>query len=612
MIGEVSTKEEGMTTTLRGNIGEILEGYARTQPSAPALMAPGDRALNYAALAEQIHYVRKQLNEWRIGQGDIVAAVVVSRPAFALACLTFCCSTTFGPLSPNLTVDAYLGVLRRLRPRVVVLECAQNHPVRQAIGALGVTVIELRIEPNEPAGSFTLGKMQDAAATGMPYRCDRQWAFVLMTSGTTGSGKIVPLSHEVVIRNADALGGCLTLKPADVSSHLMPMHSPHGLRVALLTPILRGSSVAVLTESDTSGFFRTLLAYGVTWVSASFTLIKDLGERASEFRDVARHHRLRFVRCGSGTLTPEEIDKIENHLRCPVVAGYSASECGTITHDGLPPFVRKRGAVGLPLFNEVMVCGQDGTPGLPGKLGEILVRGPSVFDGYFDDPIVTAEAFREGWYRTGDLGEFDNDGYLYIRGRIKEVINRGGETVLPAEIDAAIQSIPGVGEAAAFAVPHSRLGDELVAAVVRSSGSEIDAAHIRSALLRKVGRRAVPRQIYFLDRLPRTDAGKIKRQQLAQEFGPLKSSDSVTPRTAVTPLQVALESMWRTLLSTDRMDVNDDFFLLGGDSLLGARLLTQVKEVFGAELAIETLFTEASTVAGMASEIEKLRSSRPI
>ena len=229
------------------------------------------------------------------------------------------------------------------------------------------------------------------------------------------------------------------------------------------------------------------------------------------------------------------------------------TEAYSITHDPLPPRMRKRGSVGVPLCNQVAIMSEAGAICATGDVGEIVVRGPMVFDGYFDDAQATAAAFVDGWFRTGDLGRFDEDGYLYLVGRIKDLINRGGEKISPVEIDAAIEAIPGVRAAATFAIPHPSLGEEVAAAVVRDDDVAIEASDIIDQVRRRMGPKRVPRQIYFVDELPRTESGKVRRSELPRllgldQLGAAASSESpVEVRASLSPLKAKLVQLWSSV-----------------------------------------------------------------
>jgi oxalate---CoA ligase len=274
-------------------------------------------------------------------------------------------------------------------------------------------------------------------------------------------------------------------------------------------------------------------------------------------------------------------------LGAPLLVALTSTESSAIAVSPLPPRERRRGSVGLPMVNEVRIRGDDGRFCPSGEIGEIVVQGPLVFDGYLDDPDLNAVSFTDGWLRTGDLGWLDADGYLFLSGRAKDIINRGGEKISPVEIDAAIQSVDGVRAAAAFGIPHPTLGEELVAAVVREPGANITESDVIERVRQQMGIARLPRCIWFVDELPRTDTGKIRRPELARRFAaeaPLTGGERTSAPLARSPTEAALCGLWSSVLDGRIVRSSDDFFLAGGDSLRGARLLTSVKAVFGVEL----------------------------
>ncbi|MGZ8267404.1 MAG: amino acid adenylation domain-containing protein, partial [Burkholderiales bacterium] len=596
------------------DITEALETLASGQPTAPALHVPGRRTLSYADLGAQIRYVRRQVGGWGVVRGDLIAGVIPPRPEMALACATFPAVATFAPLSPALTSDSYAELLTRLRPKVVILPDEIDHPIRTAARRCGVAEVDLRTDASAPAGMFTveLARQQESLSRAAPSR--RDWAYVIATSGTTGRPKLVPRSHRQLALHAESLGELCRLGADDVGCHLLRMQHTHGIDAALMIPLLRGSSVVCLPEFDIEGFFTALDEYRVSWLTAVFTVYREILRRAPDFREAVARNSLRFMRVTSGLLEPDEADRIEHTFGTPLLAGYGMTEVRMIAHEPLAPRARKRRSAGVPVCSEVAVVSKAGAICSTGEVGEVVVRGPAVFDGYFDDEKATAAAFVDGWFRTGDLGRFDEDGYLYLVGRIKDLINRGGEKIAPAEIDAAIAPIPGIREVATFAIPHQSLGEEIAAAVVVDGTVAIHASDIIEQVRQRLGPKRVPRHIYFVDRLPRTDSGKVRRSELPQlvererlDARSAGGSHIEEPGVVASAMEAALAGIWASVLKAKKVGRADDFFMLGGDSLSGARLLANIKSLFGVDLPLASLFDRAATVAGMARMIEEAR-----
>jgi acyl-CoA synthetase (AMP-forming)/AMP-acid ligase II/acyl carrier protein len=599
---------------LTTNFTEVLEARARLYPQAPALHFLEAPSLTYADLGAQIAEVRERLSAWDIRPGDVVAGFGPTRAQMALACATLPASCVFAPLSAALTREGYAKILQRLQPKAVLVPAGTDHALRAAAQQQNVAQLEIVAAPGATAGVSTIERARDGASLRMPHRSDLEdLAHILVTSGTTGRPKLVPSNHAKTQRYAQVAADWLALSPADVGCHVAPLHLGSGLHNSFLNPLLNGMPLVCLAEADIEGVFKAIDAHGLTVINLGFAAFRELLRRAPEQTARLRRGRLRFLRSGLGRLEIEEIDRLEQAFDAPLLVGFSTSETHPVAHDPLPPKLRKRGAVGLPLGNEVAVLDDHGTLA-PHGVGEIVVRGPLVFGGYLDDPALTAASFHGEWFRTGDAGRIDEDGYVHLIGRVKEIINRGGEKVSPVELDAAMESLAGVHEAASFGVPHPTLGEEVVAALVRAPGATVGERQVLEHVRARVGEKRTPRCIVFVEQLPRTDNGKLKRAELAKlpAFAHLTRAPHVNTGTAqaggpASPLEGALAGLWGAILQVPGIKRDDDFFLLGGDSLRGAQLLAQVKVLFGIEVPLKALFAEASTVAGMARTIEGLR-----
>ena len=593
-----------------GDITLALERLVAAQPRAAALEAPGRTALRYGALGQQIGYVRERLGTWGIERGDIVAGLVTSRPEMACVSATLPAAATFAPLGASMTRDAYAELLQRLRPKAVLVPDQEDHALRAAARALGLAEIHL-VAAGGCAGQFALDLARPSASLDTPPQAGPQCAYVVATSGTTGRAKLVPMDHANIVRHARLMAEWFRYSPTDTGCHLVPMHLGHALRNALMVPLLAGIPVVCLGEADVDGFFHAMEQFQPTFLTAGFAIHRALLDRAPSFRQTLARGRLRFLRIGAGRLEPEEIDRLEQTFGVPAIKGLSLTEVSAVTQDPLPPGPRKRDAVGVPVGAEVAIMLEPGRFAPLGASGEVVVRGPLVFRGYLDDPQLTAQSFAGEWFRTGDLGHLDADGYLYLTGRIKEIINRGGEKISPLQIDSALATLPGVREAATFGIPHPSLGEEVVAAVVRQDGASIDEPAILEHARRSVGLTCSPRRIYFLERLPRTDSGKLLRGELPRLVGakpgparPPSAGDGEAPASTT---ETVIGALFAATLRAPTVAHDGDFFLLGGDSLSGSQLLARVKEVFGVELPLASLFQEAATVSGMARAVERVR-----
>jgi amino acid adenylation domain-containing protein len=588
------------------SLASALELLAGRQPGVPAVQAPGRPALTYADLAAQIRDVRQCLGGLGIRPGDVVAGVIRSRAEMAVACASLPSSSTFLPLGESVGVEVCEDLLARLRPRAVVVPGDMDHAIRRASARAGVAELDLVADPEAPAGRFTLRMRHARASLDRGAGAARpDMAIVLVSSGATGRPKLVPLSNDHVLRYAAVTADWLGYAPGDVSCHLGPMHLANGVKSGVLNPLLAGATILCLPDPDIARLFAAIEEYRPTSLNGGFTFHRAILRQAPEHRGALAHARFRFVRATTGRLEADEIDGLEQVLAAPVVISYSSSEA-PIAHTPLPPGRRKHGTVGLPFGGEVGIRDDAGRFVAPGERGEIVVRGPLVFDGYLDDPELTAAAFDGEWYRTGDEGHLDDDGYVCLTGRLNDVINRGGEKISPLAVDAAIESLPGVAEAAAFGIPHPSLGQEIVAAVVRQPGAAVEGGQIIAHVGARIGPAQAPRRIYFVDRLPRTDNDKVRRRELAQIVS-ARSREAVSPPgPSPSPVEEIVLELWRTVLPGCAIGRDDDFFLLGGDSLRGMQLLARLKALFGIDFPIASLFGEAATVSGMARAVEAM------
>ncbi len=591
---------------------QLLARAAR-HPSAPALIAPGRPAMTFGELAARTRAAETALTGWGIRRGDVVAWPMLGRAEGAAALAIMPVASTLAPLAPGLTVDAYAALLRRLGARAVAVPAGGEHPLAEAARNLGIAEIAVVPEATGAAGAFDLKLARPVAPSPAARGVTPQAAYVSATSGTTGRAKLVPHGHRQLVAVSRLMVEWLGIGPGDVSGHLAPMHLANGIRTGHLLALFGGGAVACLPEADPEALLAAIARGEITYSSASFTLFREILLRCGSGRRIARG-RLRFLRVASGRLEDDEIARLEAAFGVPAVTGLAASETGIITHQRLPPAARSRGSVGLPVGCEIRLADEDGRVAATGGTGEIQVRGPQVFDGYLDDPELDARAFVDGWFRMGDLGRFDEAGELHVVGRVKEIINRGGEKISPAEIDAALRAVAGVADAAAFGVPHPRLGEELVAAVVRAPRSGVRAEDVIAQVRARLGPRRAPRQLWFVDGLPRNDSGKLLRNTLPAWVGydaatgaaPAAAPPGGRPRS---PLETALAGLWADVLGLARVGLDDDFFMLGGDSLRGAHLLDQVHAVFGVGLPADALFADAATVAGMAARIAAHRAA---
>ncbi len=597
----------------RPDITERMLRIAARQPGAPFLQAPGRVPMAWGTLAQRIGDLRARFASWGIERGDVVAGPAVDRLEYAAALSIVPASATFAPLNPKLASDACAELLVRLAPRAVLLPADRDHPMRAIARRMGIAEIAMTPDRAGEAGAFDLSMARSAASLETSRRVSPDWPFIDATSGTTGRSKLVPHLHRQLVAQADAYGAWFGMTPDDVSAHTSAVHFALGKRTAYMLCVLNGGSVLCLPESDAGALIGAIAEDRVTYVPATFAVHRELLLRSAS-SPPRTGARLRFLCVASGALEPAEVEALEAAFRVPVVSAYGATEIGNALAQHLDRARRMPGLVGVPVGAEVRIVDEAGREVARGDVGEIRVRGPQVIDRYHDDPGLDAKAFVDGWYRTGDLARRVESGEIAIVGRVHDLINRGGEKFSPAQIDAVLRSIPGVVDAAAFGVPHPRLGEEIVAAIVREPTATLTQEAVRTHVRNRLAARYAPRHVWFVDALPRTETGKVRRSALpdAVGFDPAMFAGPAAEGSAApdSPLEAALGGLWASVLGVASVDRDADFFMLGGDSLRGASLVEQVRAVFGADVPVQGLFEDAGTVAAMARRIERERASR--
>jgi len=591
------------------SIRSRFDSLARSVGQVAAILAPGREPLRFADFPARLLAIRDALAEYGIGRGDRVASALPQGPETAVCYLGVASCAIYAPLNPDYTEAEFRAYLTKLRPKAIILPAGNKGAARSSAEALDITVIDLAADSAKPAGSFSLLSRAIGRSISPEWNGAEDLALVLLTSGTTSEQKLVPMRQRHLLAYADSLAKHYGLGASDRCLHVMPMFHGHGLKSTLMAPLASGSGVICSREFDIPSFFEQMRLLRPTWYSAASSIHHAILNRIDEYRDIARKADLRFIRSGSGRLDPKVMAGLENAFGAPMIERYGMSETCTLTSNPLPPGVRKPGTVGKSMFNEVAVIDDDGNILGPGRDGEVVARGPGVFDGYFDNPAANAAAFIDGWFRTGDLGRFDEEGYLTLVGRIKDVVNRGGEKIGTLEVEAALTRHPAVEQACVFPIPHPSLGEEVAAAVVLSSKAVVTEHDIQAHARGMLTGFKVPRRVFFLPSFPRNATNKIRRDQVAQICrGLLAQSKPVAEETPIpwSALEREIAGLWKHVLGIDSCQIEreDDFFLIGGDSLKAYDLFAHLRKRYRATVGLRHLFDEASTVAGMARLIE--------
>jgi thioesterase domain-containing protein/acyl carrier protein len=372
----------------------------------------------------------------------------------------------------------------------------------------------------------------------------------------------------------------------------------------ILPSLVAGASIVCTPGFSAHKFFEWMAAFRPTWYSAVPTIHQAILAHAAFHRKIIAECPLRFIRSSSASLPLQVLEELEKVFNAPVIESYGTTEASMIACNPLPPRKRKAGSGGVAVGQEVAIMDEVGTLLPAGEIGEIVVCGLTVMQGYDNNPAVNESTFMHGWFRTGDAGYVDTDGYLFIVGRLKEIINCGGEKIVPCEVEEALLEYPAIAQVVAFAMPHAQLGEDVAVAIVLHEDASATATEIREFAAARLADFKVPRQVIFVDQIPQGATGKVQRSGLAERLGLLVPQAQATAKTTITaprtPIEVELARIWAQILGLEGVGIYDDFFELGGHSLQAVSLFTTIEHVTGKKLPLATLL-QAPTVAQLAN-----------
>jgi acyl-CoA synthetase (AMP-forming)/AMP-acid ligase II len=473
--------------------------------------------ITYAALLSQVQSVAEQLAAAGVNRGDRVGIALPNGLPMIVSFLAAAAAGTAAPLNPLYKEAEFRFYLEDTSARVLILPPDGAEEARRAAGdRVPILTIDM-----DASGTVSLSGVSGRGTVTQPRVDDV--ALVLHTSGSTGMPKRVPLAHANLSISAQNVARCYALTAADVSLCVMPLFHVHGLVASTLATLATGGTVVVPAKFSPLSFWRVARDHGVTWYSAVPTLHQLLLARAADPGDASRRpagtEKLRFIRSCSASLPPRLMQALESAFGAPVIEAYGMTEAAhQMTSNPLPPSKRKAGSVGCGADVRVSIMNKEGRHLQPGERGEVVIQGPSVIRGYEGNPEANATSFVDGWFRTGDRGYLDRDGYLWLVARIKELINRGGEKISPREIDEVLLAHPAVAEAVCFGVPHATWGEEVAAAVVLREAAAASEADLLAFCRERLADYKRPKQIHIVETIPRTATGKIQRGVVARAY----------------------------------------------------------------------------------------------
>lgn len=582
----------------------LLEAKADQHPNVTALAALDRPPLTYGQLWRQIEQVVRTLNQMGIRRNDRIAIALPNGPELAATFVAVACCATSAPLNPAYREAEFEFYLSDLDAKALIIPSGVESPARKVAGALGIAVIELSHALHDAAGVFRLTGEQCSSISDQDLARPDDVALVLHTSGTTSRPKVVPLTHTNILSSALNIDRTLELTARDRCLNVMPLFHIHGLIGATLASLAAGASIVCTPGFDPSLFYKWLAEGRPTWYTAVPTIHQAILARAASETELVKRCSLRFIRSSSSALSPSVMAELEHVFDVPIIESYGMTEAAhQMASNPLPPLERKPGSVGVAAGPQIRIMDRIGNLLPSSTTGEIVIRGANVTSGYVNDPRANQSTFTHGWFRTGDQGYLDTDGYLFVTGRIKEIINRGGMNISPHEVDEVLLDHPAVAQAVTFAVVHPTLGEDVAAAVVLRENTPASETELRGHVTARLADYKVPSQVVIVDAIPKGPTGKLQRIGLAQTLASELKAEFVAPGS---PVQEAIASIWEAELEISPVGIHDNFFALGGHSLVAARVVACMRDTLDVALPLHRLF-EFPTIAGLAQCLEAER-----
>ena len=595
-------------------IYEVVRDRAQRNSGAISIAAPGREPLTYRDLVVQVEQTVGSLASLGLKRNDRVALVLPNGPEMATAFVSIACGASCAPLNPSYKGEEFGFYLEDLNASGLIVGAEMDTPARVAATKLDIPVFELETEPEKAAGIFSLrgadlARANTARASADSYAQSEDIALLLHTSGTTARPKLVPLSHTNVSASGRNTALTLALTDADRCLNVMPLFHIHGLIGAVMSSITAGASLVCTSGFASERFYAWLEDFRPTWYTAVPTIHQAVLAGAPTNSDVIARCPIRLIRSSSAALPGPVMRELERVFQTQVIEAYGMTEAShQMVSNPLAPLPRKVGSVGVAAGPEVAIMNEKGTLLPRGRTGEVVIRGTNVTKGYDNNPKANQTAFSNGWFRTGDQGKFDSDGYLFLTGRLKEIINRGGEKISPREVDDVLMEHPAVSQAVTFSVPHQTLGEDVATAIVLHDGAQASEHDIREFASAGLAEFKTPKQILIVEEIPKGPTGKLQRIGLADKLVDLlarkREADFVSTETSV---ELELAEIWSNLLQVERVGKYDHFNALGGDSLSMTTMILEVEQRFGQTIAIEG-FLRSPTVDTLARLVQEERS----
>ena len=481
-----------------------------------ALTSENSPPLLYKDLKSFVNKIASQLAGNGISNKDRAAIVLPNGPFMASSFLTLSSYMSAAPLNPSYKTNEYEFYLKDLNPKIVIVEPNSSNEVVGVAKNLNIPVCEMKIKKDDPSGLFNL--FDTESEYQLPEENDE--GLVLHTSGTTSRPKIVPLTNKNIYSSAENISKSLNLSEADHCLNIMPLFHIHGLIAILAASIRSGASICASNGFNALKFLELAKSEKITWYSGVPTMHQAILLRAEKNLELAKNLNLRLIRSSSASLPPAVFEKLNSVFGCSVIEAYGMTEAThQMTSNPLPPKKQKPGFVGIPAGPEVCIMDEKDKILDQGETGEVCIKGDNVTLGYDNNPEANKNSFTNGWFRTGDQGYFDQNGYLKISGRLKEIINKGGEKISPLEVDNVLMDHPLIEQAVCFGYEDKMLGEDIAAAIIVKEGKNCSETDVKTYAQEKLAKFKIPKKIFFVNEIPKGATGKLQRNVLAKNFG---------------------------------------------------------------------------------------------
>ena len=460
--------------------------------------------------------ISRQLAAKNIINSDRAAIVLPNGPLMASSFLSISSYMSAAPLNPSYKQEEFEFYLDDLKPKFLLVEPNSKSLAVIAAKNLNIPVFEMKISDNQALGTFELFDKE----TDYKNPNDYDEALVLHTSGTTSRPKIVPLSNLNIFTSAVNISKSLKLTADDHCLNIMPLFHIHGLIAVLSASAKVGASVCASNGFNALKFLDLAETQNITWYSGVPTMHQAILLRAQKNSDKAKKLNLRFIRSSSASLPPAIFEQLNDIFQTPVIEAYGMTEAThQMASNPLPPAIQKPGLVGMPAGPEICIMNDKNEKLSQGEIGEICIKGSNVTNGYENNPEANKQSFVNDWFRTGDEGFFDEDGYLKISGRLKEIINKGGEKISPLEVDNILMDFPAIDQALCFGYKDKMLGEDIAVAIKLKENKSCTEDDIKSYANEKLAKFKIPKKIFIVEDIPKGATGKLQRIGLAKKFG---------------------------------------------------------------------------------------------